>query len=311
MHKILIDHPVVGSYSFFLFSGILCGYLLSRFRSKRFGLDGCHIDNVALLGAVAGLFGARLFSWLFYFPPGVSLWRAFLEPGGGMVFYGGVVVGLAAVVSYSIARRVSLLKLLDVLAPGLILGLAIGRIGCFMAGCCWGDLCEDRGSIAKITGPGALWQIQTVPAISRASFPLAVHFPPDSGAYEQHVRLGLIDGNAARSLAVHPVQLYEAALGLLLCVVLSKISPVTRRPGEVINLMFVGYAAIRFTTEFVRADNAPKYFGLTLSQVISVCLAVGSILFLIWSRFLREAPSSSETQPTKELLPAFSMQNTK
>jgi len=237
-----------------------------------------------LLGAVAGLFGARLFSWLFYFPPGVSLWRAFTEPGGGMVFYGGVICGFAAVSCYSSVRRVPLLTVLDLLAPGLILGLALGRIGCFMAGCCWGDLCEDRASIAKITGSKALWQIQTVPAISRAGFPLAVRFPPEAGAFEQHVRLGLIDPHADQSLAVHPVQLYEAALGLGLCVLLARMSPEGRRRGEIICCMFLGYAAIRFTTEFLRADNAPKYLWLTLSQVISLALATLAGLYLIYIR---------------------------
>ena len=284
MHKLLVANPSIGSYSFFLFAGLLGGYLLSRWRTNRFGVKGAHIDNVCLLGAAAGLFGARFFSWLFYFPPGVSLWRAFSEPGGGMVFYGGVICGFASVLIYALVRRVSLAALLDVLAPGLILGLALGRIGCFMAGCCWGDLCEDRGLIAKAAGNGALWQIQTMPSLSPAGFPFAVRFPPGAGAFEQHVRMGLVDSSAQRSLAVHPVQLYEAALGLGLCVWLAAISPWRRRPGEIICFMFLGYAAIRFTTEFLRADNAPQYFGFTLSQVISVLLALGASLFLLAMR---------------------------
>lgn len=294
MHKLLITHPAIGSYSFFLFAGLLGGFLLSRWRASRFGVKGAHIDNVCLLGAVAGLFGARFFSWLFYFPPGVSLWRAFSEPGGGMVFYGGVICGFASVLAYSFLRRVSLATLLDVLAPGLILGLALGRIGCFMAGCCWGDLCADLGSLATAAGTRALWQIHTVPLLSSAGFPLAVHFPAEAGAFEQHVRLGLIDPHAARSMAVHPVQLYEAALGVGLCVLLARLSPWRRRPGQIICFMFLGYAAIRFSTEFLRADNAPQYLGLTLSQVISLVLAAGSAVFLFATRSRCFAASREE-----------------
>lgn len=298
MHRILINHPAIGSYSFFLFAGILFGYLLSRWRAKKFGVAGAHIDNVALLAAIFGLFGARLFSWLFYFPPGVSLWRAFMEPGGGMVFYGGVICGFAAVATYTFVRRVSLVKLLDVLAPGLILGLMLGRVGCFMAGCCWGDLCEDRASISKVTGSAALWQIQTFPVMSKPGFPFAVHFPPEAGAFDQHVRLGLIDAHSAQSLAVHPVQIYEAVLAFVLFVILARMSPLNRPSGEIISCMFLGYAAIRFATEFIRADNAPKYFGLTLSQVISIGLAISAGLYFLWLRLKK---------PVNQILPSQSL----
>src|SRR5437899_5832882 len=192
MHKLLLTHPQIGSYSTFLLLGLLSGYLLARWRAVRSGLKGSHIDNLALLISIASLFGARLFSWIFYFPPGISLWHALTETSGGMVFYGGMIFGTLTLVLYAVVTRIDLANLLDVFAPALALGLAFGRIGCFMAGCCWGDLCADPARLAKPLDGSMTWQVRTAPSLSPGGFPLAVRFPPDTAAYEQHLKLGLI-----------------------------------------------------------------------------------------------------------------------
>jgi hypothetical protein len=127
MHKILLQKPLIGSYSFCLFFAILTGYLLTRYNGRRTGIKGSHIDNLALLGAGLGLFGARFFSWGFYYPPGRSFWKALFDSSGGMVFYGGMIFGIITVVTYSLLARLPLGKLMDTFAPGMALGLAFGR----------------------------------------------------------------------------------------------------------------------------------------------------------------------------------------
>ena len=74
MHRILLSSPVIGTYSVCLLPGLLAGYCLARFNARRLGMERRHIDNITLLVAITGLAGARVFSWLFYFPPGFSLW---------------------------------------------------------------------------------------------------------------------------------------------------------------------------------------------------------------------------------------------
>jgi phosphatidylglycerol---prolipoprotein diacylglyceryl transferase len=246
------------------------------------GIPRVHIDNLTLLIAVMSLIGARLFSWWFYFPAGSSLLSAFTSPGGGMVLYGGLLFGGAAVVIYAGITRLPLGKLMDLCAPGVALGLAFGRIGCFLAGCCWGDLCVTSQEMAKLSSTPLVHQVQTFPGISPANFPLAVSFPPEAGAYRQHRNLGLIEPSSTRSRPVHPVQLYEASLALILAIVLHLGFRRPNRPGHIAIAMALGYAAIRFGTEFLRADNSPAYGGFTLSQVISliVAMAAGGVLFL-------------------------------
>ena len=267
-----------------------------------------HIDNITLLVAITGLAGARVFSWLFYFPPGFSLWQALWEPGGGLVFYGGVVGGLASAIAYALFSRVNLRALLDVLAAPLAAGLAFGRIGCFMAGCCWGDVCVDQRQLAALPNPQVRYQIDTVPFISGARFPLAVRFPADCGALNQHIALGLLPPTATQSLPVHPVQLYESSLAFLLAFSLQRRFRHRKWAGQVFCWFLGGYGIIRFSMEFLRADNAPIYFGLTLSQVISlIALAACVIIFAIHARSskVRTRTQSGSSVPSLNPLTPF------
>jgi phosphatidylglycerol:prolipoprotein diacylglycerol transferase len=107
--------------------------------------------------------------------------------------------------------------------------------------------------------------------------PLAVHFPQNSGAYEQQRELGLIGATATRSLPVHPVQLYETSLALLLCFYLNAAFKRRDWEGQIIWKFALGYGVIRFCLEFLRADNPAAFAGLTLSQLISIVMIVAAI----------------------------------
>src|SRR6266850_396552 len=183
MHPELLSHPHVGSYSACMFLAFLLGYLLVRWRAVRMGIAGRHIDNVSLLIPPLSLFGARFFSWLFYMPSGIGFWRGMTMDGGGLVFYGGVIFAALTVVIYTLARPASagsLSDMADAWAAPVMLGLAIGRIGCFMAGCCWGDICASSETLAPVTDPRVTFKIQTFPALSPGRFPLAVQFPREA-----------------------------------------------------------------------------------------------------------------------------------
>jgi phosphatidylglycerol:prolipoprotein diacylglycerol transferase len=284
MHRVLLADPHIGSYAAFLVFALFAGYLITRWRAVRLGIKGSHVDNLMLLIAVLSLFGARFFSWLFYFPAGSPLWPALISGKAGMVFYGGLIFGIASVLLYARVAKLALGNLLDACAPGVALGLALGRVGCYMAGCCWGDLCVAPEQVAKLPNSEITWQVRSVPVLSGGSFPLSVTFPPPAGAYRQHQKLGIISPHASRSLPVHPVQLYEAALALALCAWLHFRFRQRSWCGEIAAYLALGYAAIRFATEFLRADNLPAYLGLTLSQVISILIAAVTVACLAWRR---------------------------
>jgi phosphatidylglycerol:prolipoprotein diacylglycerol transferase len=297
MKPALLLYPHIGSYSFFLVLGFVCGWFLARKRAQFFGIKPSHLDNISLLLPFAGLFGARLFARLFYAKlpllEALKVWE-----GDGLVFYGGFVFGVASVIAYGLLRGIRLIALCDCLAPSVAVGLAFGRMGCFMAGCCWGDICVDTNQLTSRLDPVTQSRVQTFPAISQKNWFLAMRFPPGSEAFKQHVKLELLDPNAPASLPVHPVQLYESLLAALLAMALHMRFRGTSKSGSASIALLFGYAGIRFITEFLRADNKAYALGLTFSQVVSIEIATVACVWLFLRRFYystrleRAAPAS-------------------
>ena len=127
-------------------------------------------------------------------------------------------------------------------------------------------------------------------------------FPPGAAAFGQHAKLGLIDAHATGSRPVHPVQLYEAFLAVVLCIWLQRRIRLGGWGGAVVCQLVLGYAIIRFGTEFLRADNRPIYFGLTLSQGLSLLLAAIATGVLMGRRVLRHTAIPTTASESAENL---------
>ena len=298
MKPALLLYPHVSAYPVLLLLGFFFGWLLARSRARFYGILPRDLDNISLILPIAGLFGARFFARLFYAKlpllEALKVWE-----GDGLVFYGGFLFSIGAVLLYGIVRRIRLLKLVDCLAPSVALGLAFGRIGCFMAGCCWGDVCASRAELAVVEDSQIVGRIQTFPAISQADWPLAMKFPQRSDAHQQHVKLGLTSARTAKSLPVHPVQLYEAFLAAGLCIYLCLRSRTARHHGDIAFAMLIGYALIRFATEFLRADNKVYAFGLTFSQVVSIWILLACVIGIALRSIIlrRQVPAPVSIEP--------------
>ena len=109
--------------------------------AKRAKLPAERVTNLAIYCALAGLAGAKLFMILFDFKsywndPGSLFSLSTLQAAG--VYQGGFLVAFAVAVLYMRRQHLPVLATCDVFAPGIALGQAIGRLGCFSAGCCWG-----------------------------------------------------------------------------------------------------------------------------------------------------------------------------
>jgi phosphatidylglycerol:prolipoprotein diacylglycerol transferase len=163
-------------------------------------------------------------------------------------------------------------------------------------------VCRSKGAFVDQRSSDC-FQSQTFTSVSTERFPLAVQFPVGTGAHGQHVKLKLIAENAPRSLPVHPTQLYEAVMAFALALVLHMNFGKRRRAGDVFSLMLVGYGIIRFAVEFFRADNAPAYLGLTISQVISVAFIFTGGLTLLWRGNECCSRKSSRTPCPEKLFP--------
>lgn len=252
--------PVRG-YGVMLLAAALAGTWLSIVRGRSLGFDA---DTILALGMeifLAGIVGARIFYVIQYhenfFPPGRSLLdslaAAINMPAGGLVVFGGLPT--AAVAAWWFARRrgLPLLRLADCIAPGLLLGLAIGRVGCFLNGCCYGGVCD---------------------------LPWAVRFPPQSPPWLDQLQRQMLPPVAAGgaepwSLPVHPTQLYAAIDAALLAWLAVAFTPFARRDGEVFALVLTLHPVARMLLEAIRIDEPPALgTPLSISQLISLLLLV-------------------------------------
>ena len=145
-------HPELGvpirGYGMMLLIAVVSGTGLSVRQGVRLGIPPDVIMSFIFWGFVPGILGARLFYVIEY-------WQEFQGPTlsktlgeiinltqGGLVVYGALIGGLAGFTAFAITRRMPILAMLDIVTPGMILGLAFGRIGCFLNGCCFGGACE-------------------------------------------------------------------------------------------------------------------------------------------------------------------------
>jgi phosphatidylglycerol---prolipoprotein diacylglyceryl transferase len=145
-------------------------------------------------------------------------------------------------------------------------GVTLGRLGCFLNGCCYGAVCDHA------------W---------------AVRFPAESHAWIAQVEAGILPPAAAWSLPVHPTQLYAAGAGLLILIVLSVAFSFRRRDGEIMALVMILYSLTRWPIESLRGDEQALFMGMTLSQNISVGLLLMGLL--LWVR-LGRTPTNSGRQ---------------
>ncbi len=167
----------------------------------------------------------------------------------GFVFFGGLIVAVTAAVWYMRRKKLPLLKTSDFLIVAVPLGHALGRIGCFLAGCCYG-------------------RPTTLPWGVRFTDPHALVAPELLG------------------VPLHPTQLYEAGLNFALFLLLHFASKKPHKEGKILVEYVLCYAVMRFFIEFFRGDFRGGFLlGLSPSQVISL-LTVGAALF-IWAKFLR------------------------
>lgn len=169
---------------------------------------------------------------------------------GGLTYYGGFLGASAAAWYLLKADKFPFWKASDMAGIVVPVGLGFGRMGCLLAGCCFGKPLES---------------------------PLALSFPPHSPATESQYKAGLLDSLAHASLPVHPTQIYESAASFAIAAFLLLYLHGRKRYDGQVFLAFVAlYAAIRFVLEFFRADDRGGLLGLSTSQLVGLLLLVAA-----------------------------------
>ena len=144
--------PIRG-YGTFVLLGMIAGMAVTVRRASQLGISTDTIYSLAFWMFVCGIVGARIFyviqKWEEFSSP--QIWeligRVLKLTEGGLVVYGALIGGLIGAVAFLRSRQLSLLGVADLITPGMALGLALGRIGCLMNGCCYGDVCRHSWAV--------------------------------------------------------------------------------------------------------------------------------------------------------------------
>jgi phosphatidylglycerol:prolipoprotein diacylglycerol transferase len=264
------------SYGFMIMLGFIFAILYGAWRARKEGEDPNHVLDIGIYAVVSGILGSRLFYYIEFYQKHFAdrpWYVLFFIWEGGIVFYGGLIAGAATVLTYLKVKRLPVWKFADILACTIPVGLSFGRIGCFLNGCCWGQV--DRTGHAL----------------------LALPFPKYSPAWSYHVEHGWIQPSASESLPVHCTQLYEWGGAWLIAAALFLFYRWHRREGQVFAMLFILYGPVRYVIEGLRDhDPAERMIGssalwdpiagnfMTKSQVVSLAvLLFGLVIIAIFS----------------------------
>lgn len=242
--------------------GMLAAFALLLRHYKKTSITEDDLYSVAIISLVFGLLGSKILYWI------VELDEILYDPHfliesltSGFVFYGALIGGGIAIGLFCLRKKQNLFSYLDLICPSFAIGQAFGRIGCFLAGCCYG--CVTDSSFGVI-------------------FPAGV-------------------GSAAPSgIPLLPTQLFESAFCFILCLFLSVLFCHRKKNGTVTGLYFILYGVWRFFIEIFRSDDRGIIFGLSTSQFIGIFVVIAGIAILLFFRSDIKKSVSRETLNIKD-----------
>jgi phosphatidylglycerol:prolipoprotein diacylglycerol transferase len=246
MHPVLFNFGqlTIHTYGFFIALAALAGMLVARLEAKRLGMDPEKVVDACFYVVVAAIVGSRLFYVItnidFFMSAPLDVFKIW---NGGLVFYGGFIGSAITLIVYLRIYHLPLGKMADIAALALPLGHAIGRIGCFFAGCCYGKLCHH---------------------------PWAITFKnPDS--------------LAPLFVQLHPTQLYSSVSNFLVFLLIISLRRFKQYDGQLFWIYFALYGINRSIIEVFRGDfrGGTVLNTFSISQTIGISSAFVAIIMLI------------------------------
>lgn len=267
MHPILLKVGPVTLYTYgamlvlaFSLSTWLAGRILRQLPPELQRLTPGQVVDLSCLALLGGIVGARLFfvalHWQFFLDEPqylLALWQ------GGLVWYGGFAGGVGTVWLYARRHRVSCRWVLDLFAPVLALGHAVGRVGCFLNGCCYGKITDAWCGVIMPGEPRPVFPTQLAESLGLLFLYSILRLLQPVLSEPRHAA-GRVEGRPALLAA---------------------------RPGRLFGLYLCGYAVLRFVLEGYRGDQTVFWAGLTLQQIISIAMAMLGVTLFRLARYAR------------------------
>ena len=246
------------SYGLMLGIGFITASVLFTRELKRKGIDPNLGSTCTILAVIFGIAGSKMLylieSWEYFIRDPIGM--AFSP--GGLTWYGGFALATFAIYLYVRKKRIPFLKVCDAVAPGLMVGYGIARIGCHLSG----D--GDYGMPTDLPWASVYSKGTYPPSLAFRNFPDIVQ------------KYG-VNGVVPDTLPVHPTPLYEFVIGVALFLILWKIRKNVTTDGKLFMIYLMLSGAARFFVEFIRL-NPRIAFGLSEAQLISsVIMIIGVV----------------------------------
>lgn len=252
-----IGHLSIGTFGIMLWLAAVAACWVLHRNFRRWKLDADAISVVAVV-TVAGILGAKLWhvfetpEMLFHHPADLLFDRA------GFAWYGGLIIGILALLWQGRVYKIGGLRMLDLAAPSAAIGYGVGRLGCLISG---------DGDYGKPT-----------------HLPWGISFPnglvPTTGMNGTCAEWGW-----PQSCRVQPTPIYELLVGLFIAYYLwRRGAPGKRRPlGQITGEYLIISGLARFLVEFIRI-NPRILWGMTNAQLASLGSIVLGVIFVVWGR---------------------------
>lgn len=234
----------IHTYGLAVALGFIAAFALTFRLARSYSMSHREVMDMGFLAVVWGIIGSRLLFVLinpsYYWAHPLDIFMAW---EGGLVFSGGILAAGLAMFLYSRDKGIPFGRIGDLWAPGVALGQAVGRIGCFMAGCCFGKPLEG---------------------------PLAVVFTDPRSL-------------APLNIFLHPTQLYAAFTGFLITGILYLLHKRKKFEGQVFLWFLILHSTGRLLVERFRADQRGTVPGaeMSVTQLIALVLLMASVAALL------------------------------
>lgn len=290
----------VYSYGLLLVIGTLAAIWLAKLLARRRGINPEIFVNAGLLAILSGVVGARIAHVL-------QNWGAYADEGfvqflvkaanireGGLVYYGGFLLAFPVLVLYARKVKLPIRVGMDIIAPCLMVGLAFGRIGCFLNGCCYGQMWDGACAVEFPYYSDAYidqvhsGQISPPPELFLPDAEGQLRLIPPDIAQRDPALAELVAHEHA--LPVHATQIYSAITGFLIAAFLLAYMPFSRAPGRVFAVMLMVEPTTRFLLEAIRVE--PIVFGgMSLSMLLALPqFLLGLLLWWAMGLYARSHP---------------------
>lgn len=252
-------HLAIYSYGFMLVVAFYTCFFLLRREIIRIGKEISIASDIIFAGAVGGILGSKIYYLIENFSDVLKDPFGMIFSGSGLVFLGGLMGGTLGVTWVIHKNQLKWLRIGDIVAPLLILGYGIGRVGCFFVGDDYGIPTHKPWGIIFENG---------LPPTTYQTF--KYYYPWIS-----------LEGFEQGLLAVYPTQLMETGIALLIFIFLWKKRKTISFEGQLFFTYLILAGLERFFIEFIRT-NIRYFIGLTGSQIISIIMVSIGVYFLLY-----------------------------